>query len=289
MVWAWNPGSIQALTCAFLLTFPTLLPAQTQLLLCGGGQEPVSAMEELVQRAGGPQATLLFIGFAASYPEKTAARFQENIEQLTDGNATVMNSPFLSPAFDAGGERLLNEDNEPQFVEELSNAQQIELASQLEKATGIWLSGGIQDRFMRIMERYPELKKNLIKQFKAGKIVGGSSAGAAVAAEIMVTGSKKKNTFWQMPGMGFIGALIDQHLFVRNRVDRFRASMREYQTKVRWGMGIDEDAAVLITGGRSLTVMEGGNDVLIIDPRDLSGGTMKEVRLKPGEHFELTI
>lgn len=244
-------------------------------------------MKEFIARAGGAQAHILFIGFAASFPEKTATSFKETIESHLPGANAVTLSPFLKPAYDSKGERILNDEDDVQFVEELSEEEQASFLSQIKSASAIWLSGGLQDRFMRIMERYPKLKKEMQDFFASGKIIGGSSAGAAVAAEVMVIGHKITKKFWQSPGMGFLAAVIDQHLFARDRVERLRSSVKEYQTKIRYGVGIDEDAAILVTDGNHLKVIEGGNDVLIIDPRDTSSGTMREIRLKAGEHFDL--
>lgn len=284
--WFSRPKQATVLWVTMLLA-PATLVAQTQIILCGGGSEPTTAMKEFVSRAGGAQANILFVGFAASFPEETANSFKETIESYLPGANAVTLSPFLKPAYDSKGERILNDENDVQFVEELSENEQSSFITQIKLASAIWLSGGMQDRFMRIMERYPKIKKELQDFFASGKLIGGSSAGAAVAAEVMVIGHKITKKFWQSPGMGFLAAVVDQHLFARDRVERLRSSVKEYRSKVRYGVGIDEDAAILVTGGTHLTVIEGGNDVLIIDPRDTTSGTMKEIRLKGGAYFDL--
>jgi len=281
-------GWVQQLGLWGAIFVPSMVIGQaTQLLLCGGGIEPTTAIKEFVHRAGDERAQILFIGFSASYPEESGASFRETIESVLLKQNLVQESPMLSPAYDKAGKRIYNEDLEPQFVEELSDTQQKQLLLQLETATAVWLSGGIQDRFMRMMGRYPEIKKALLNFFHSGKIIGGTSAGAAVAAAVMVTASQAKNSFWQMPGMGFIGAVVDQHLFYRDRVERFRASVNEYKNRVRYGIGIDEDGAVLVTNGNRFSVMEGGTDALLIDTRSAKNGQMSEIRLKPGDEFVL--
>jgi cyanophycinase len=263
------------------------LSAQTQMILCGGGVAPEPAIKEFVERAGGDKAKILYVSFANNYPEWNAASFKEMIESYLPHTDTVSFAPFLRPVLNADGHEILNDENEPQFFEELSEKEKTLFHRQVSEASAIWFSGGNQDRFMRVMGRHPDTKKLLQEAFLSGKLMAGTSAGAAVAAQIMVVGHRYQPHFWQEPGLGFLNAVIDQHLFVKGRVERFRSSVQDNQAEVRYGIGIDEDAAILVTDGNRLTVFKGGSDVLIIDPRDTSSGKMKEIRLRPGERFDL--
>ena len=76
---------------------------------------------------------------------------------------------------------------------------------------------------------YPEVKNILKESYEKGNMIAGTSAGAAIMSEVMITGNQLKykdyeNTFDNIEsqnvetssGMGFIkSAVIDQHFVVQ--------------------------------------------------------------------------
>ena len=57
----------------------------------------------------------------------------------------------------------------------------------IEAATLIWMPGGDQNRFMKAIEG-TGLDETIRARYRAGAVVGGTSAGAAVLSALMITG-----------------------------------------------------------------------------------------------------
>jgi cyanophycinase len=106
------------------------------------------------------------------------------------------------------------------------------------------------------------------KAFQNGSIISGSSAGAAVMSENMITGNQKlekeySGTFETIrydnlettPGLGLVtNAIIDQHFLVRSRFNRLISAMVEFPNLT--GIGIDESTAIIVDGNNVKVVGE---------------------------------
>jgi hypothetical protein len=119
-------------------------------------------------------------------------------------------------------------------------------------------------------------------RFRAGAVVGGTSAGAAVMSDSMITG----NQFWPgmtvavdspsfsritrgsieiVPGLGFVHtAIVDQHFIRRQRENRLFSVVLERPSLL--GVGIDEGTALKVTPDGKWTVM-GRSSVMVLDAR----------------------
>ena len=136
----------------------------------------------------------------------------------------------------------------------------------LKTAKLIYIGGGDQVRFMEIINSNPEVKNLLKSAYQNGKMIAGTSAGAAVMSEVMITGNQLKykdyeNTFDNIEiknvetkqGLGFIKtAVIDQHFVVRSRYNRLLSLIIENPTYK--GIGIDEGTAILVKNGAAEVV-----------------------------------
>jgi cyanophycinase len=171
--------------------------------------------------------------------------------------------------------------------------------SSLEAATLIWIPGGDQNRFMTAIEG-TGLDDVIRAQYRNGTVVGGTSAGAAVMAEFMMTGDadlkaltagstvmKKGLALWRE-------ALIDQHFLKRQRNNRLLSAVLERPTLI--GVGIDEATAVVVHGDRFDVF--GRSGVVVFDPRGAtvepaspggitSGTNLKLAVLKEGMGYSL--
>ena len=140
--------------------------------------------------------------------------------------------------------------------------------SSLESATLIWIPGGDQNRFMTAIEG-TGLDEVIRAQYRKGTVVGGTSAGAAVMSEFMMTGDadlkaltagstvmKKGLALWPE-------ALIDQHFLQRQRNNRLLSAVLERPTLI--GVGIDEATAIVVHGDRFDVL--GRSGVVVFDPR----------------------
>ena len=103
----------------------------------------------------------------------------------------------------------------------------------LEKAKLIFVTGGDQDRFMKAVINTP-VYNAIHKAYKNGATIAGTSAGAAVMSQHMITGNELTDTVYRAtfrkledknleikPGLGLLTtAIIDQHFIVRSRYNR---------------------------------------------------------------------
>jgi cyanophycinase len=137
----------------------------------------------------------------------------------------------------------------PQSVELLhtrdaKKANDAEFVKPLADATGVWFSGGDQSR---ITEAYRGtlVEKELQKLHARGGVIGGTSAGAAIMSDLMITGGT--DVAKTAAGLGYLpGFVVDQHFVARKRQKRLEGVLAENPARV--GLGIDESTAVVVRG-----------------------------------------
>jgi cyanophycinase len=141
------------------------------------------------------------------------------------------------------------------------------MVDSLRHAKLIMICGGDQRVFMQVV-RDNEIEQAIWEAYRKGALIAGTSAGAAVMSEVMITGDQKKDTAYSATyavvekdnavyekGLGFIKeGIIDQHFIVRSRYNRLFTAMADHPGL--WGMGIDEATAVWIQGNRAEVVGE---------------------------------
>jgi cyanophycinase len=113
------------------------------------------------------------------------------------------------------------------------------------------------------------LDDTIRERHRAGVVVGGTSAGAAVMSAVMITGeadlqSVSAGKTVTADGLGlWPDAIVDQHFLRRQRVNRLIAAVLDHPLLV--GVGIDEATAVVVRGPR-IDVL-GRSAVVVIDAR----------------------
>jgi len=138
----------------------------------------------------------------------------------------------------------------------------------LRASTLIWMPGGSQSRFMERIAG-TGLDDVIRERHRAGAVVGGTSAGAAVLSAEMITGeadlkSLLSGTTVLKKGLGLLpDVLIDQHFLQRQRSNRLISGVLDHPTLV--GIGIDEATAVIFQG--SMMHVVGKSGVVVVDPR----------------------
>ncbi len=147
----------------------------------------------------------------------------------------------------------------------------------LDDVGGVWFSGGDQSRLTAALLDTP-IHQKMLNLYENGCVIGGTSAGAAVMSEVMITGDEKsttdENELWKViwaddvvrtRGFGFVkGAVIDQHFIARRRNNRLIATIIENPKLV--GVGIDESTAVIVRPDGRYEVA-GENQVVFYDAR----------------------
>ena len=146
----------------------------------------------------------------------------------------------------------------------------------LNNATGVWFSGGKQTLLIEIYAG-SKVEDGIMKLLSRGGIVGGTSAGTAIASKVMLVYDEIRTGFDFLPG-----TIVDQHFLAKRRIDRLRLAVDKYPDRV--GFGIDERTA-LIVRGRQLEVM-GESDVVVTLAASADRPARKEI-LKPGMRADL--
>lgn len=138
----------------------------------------------------------------------------------------------------------------------------------LAAASLIWIPGGDQNRFMRAIDG-TGLDEVIRARNRAGAVVGGTSAGAAVLSGMMITGDADLQSLTSgrtvlAPGLGlWTGGIFDQHFLRRQRNNRLLGAVLDHPQLI--GIGIDEGTAVILRTG-SFEVI-GRSAVVVFDAR----------------------
>lgn len=235
---------------------PPALP-RGNLLIVGGGTEPPEVIPRFIDLAGGRGRARIAI-----LPMASATRAIEV--------ATEMASKFETLGAEAQVLDLTRDEAESDAT-----------AQQLHDFTGFWFSGGDQSRLTAVLLATPALA-TIQRRYFEGAIVGGTSAGAAVMSNFMLTGKPyhlqspvlgsegefppvARQAFEIAPGLGFLpGTIVDQHFQRRARQSRLLSAVLERPDLV--GLGIDESTAVLVRPDRRWEIL-GESSVQVIDAR----------------------
>ena len=253
------------LVAPFLLMFcVSFAVGQQRLLVIGGGKRPPDAMKRFVEWSGQEKARLLIVTWASGEPEASFKSLQADLSAYK--TAEVIASPTTP----------LDAEKRAKFVESLK------------AATGVFFSGGDQNRIMDVLKD-EELLRLVRDKYAAGTPFGGTSAGAAVMSDPMMTGDADLKILdgskvGVRAGLGLIpNVIFDQHFLLRQRFNRLFGLIMVNPAML--GIGIDEDTAVLIEDNRRLQVA-GATQVMFVDAKDRKGAMLVNF-LKPGEFFDL--
>ena len=237
---------------------------QQRLMVVGGGTRPVEATKKFVEWSGGAKSKILVITWATA---EEGSSFDGTKKAFLEANAATVEHAATRP---------------------IDADKRAKLVTQIKEATGIYFGGGDQNRIMDVLKD-EELLKMLRAKYAAGTPFGGTSAGAAVLSDPMMTGEadlkildgKKVGV---RTGLGLISNIMfDQHFLIRQRHNRLFGFVMENPNYL--GVGIDEANAVMITDNRNLEVF-GNTHVMFIDAKGHNGGMRVNI-LNPGDWYDL--
>jgi len=230
---------------------------ETHLFLFGGGNKNPVALQKWMDAGTKKSSHLLLIHWGTDYPIETCQDFIETVGKIANGK--VLCSP---PREQIGRQKKL-------FLRELRTAQ------------GIFFAGGDQNKIMEVFDHHPDLKSAIIQAFKNGIPVAGTSAGTAIQSRTMISGETPR--VQTRSGLGLVSSVIvDQHFIRRNREERLKEALLNNSETL--GLGVDEDAALVITNGRYARPVFGPT-VLI---KETANGFIQEI-LTPGDEVDLSI
>jgi cyanophycinase len=224
------------------------------LLIVGGGAQPDALVQRFVDLAGGRGARIAVVPMASDEPGPTG---DEKVEQLRGLGAEAFS-----------------------LIVSREEALDTATVHRLDGVMGIWFSGGDQARLAPILYDTPLLAA-MHERYRRGAVIGGTSAGAAIMSDSMLTGNQRRpdslgyygdefpeiarGTIEVVRGLGFLhGAIVDQHFIQRERHNRLLSVVLERPGLI--GVGIDESTALLVEPDGRWRVL-GASAVEVIDAR----------------------
>ena len=206
------------------------------------------------------------ITWASGEPEASFKSVSAEIERIYGGKATVEKSA-QRPMDTAAGEAFLR---------------------QLASATGVFFTGGDQNRVMEELKN-PAVLRALQEKYEKGVPFAGTSAGTAIMSPLMITGDGDFTVIdgskvATRPGIGLLPeSIVDQHFIKRQRQNRLIGLLMKNQGLI--GIGIDEDTAFAVSDNRVGEVI-GNTQVMIFDARK-AADSFRLYLLANGEKFDL--
>ncbi len=230
---------------------------QGQLVIIGGAEDKegdCTILREFVRRAGGVNARIVVMTVATELPREVGDNYIRVFERLGVEDVGIVDTV----------ER-----------EDATSASYLEA---IEKATGVFFTGGNQARITSVLKD-TEIDKLLHRRLSEGIVIGGTSAGAAMMPDMMIVeGDSETNPRIEVvdmePGMAFLpGVVIDQHFAQRGRIGRLLSAVA--QQPVVLGFGIDENTAVVVNNNQFEVVGEGA--VTVIDVSDITHTNLDQI------------
>lgn len=238
-----------SLITSFIITTNNCAQSKGKLLIIGGVQTH-EIEKKFVELAGGSDARIIIIPNAGSEPKRNG-----EIEQKTFTELGAKADYILFNRETADDETNLKK---------------------MDWANAVFFTGGDQSDLTRDMLGTKLLEK-VFEIYNNGGTVGGTSAGAAVMSEVMITGNElvnkdstrsfvsiEKGNVETKQGFGFLKtAIIDQHFLKRRRHNRTISTLIEHTDLL--GVAIDESTAIIVYPDDTFEVF-GKYQVLVYDP-----------------------
>jgi cyanophycinase len=243
-------------SCALATVAGAQRPRGT-LFIVGGGPQPPALVQQFVDLAGGRgHARIVVFGMASEDGEKAGEEKAEDLRKLGAEARNVW-----------ANHAQANTDS---------------VARLLDGATGVWFIGGDQVKLIAAL-RGTKTDSAMHARYRAGAVIGGTSAGAAVMSAAMITGDERhpggarpdsstggfmtiaRNDIVIDSGFAFLrDAVVDQHFLRRKRHNRLISVALEDEPHL--AAGIDESTALIVKPNGTWQVA-GASVVIIYDAR----------------------
>ncbi len=243
--------------------------------------------------------TLVIAGGGVS--SDNAALFSAFVDAMPDGKVAVVSAASSSPVGSADRFRqtmmrygvaeedvlavqlAVRDDEDTPDVDESKwsdNAGKPDEIAKIRAAGAIWFTGGDQSRLTETLLTARSAPTPMLtamqERLSDCAVVGGTSAGAAIMSDPMITGGDTMTALGSAdgeeltmgPGLGFFSAgLVDQHFGERARLGRLAVALRELPAPLRLGFGVDEDTALVYSLGSGSVSVVGSGNVTVVDAR----------------------
>ncbi|MBL8729644.1 MAG: cyanophycinase [Planctomycetes bacterium] len=211
-------------------------------LLAGGGRLPAEIFARFHELAGGAHAKVVLIPTAS----ETADDDKENADTLR-----------------LYRERLPGAEVSLLHTRDRAVADDEAFCTPLARATGVWITGGAQDR---LASAYlgTRVEKELLAVLARGGVIGGTSAGTAIQTRTMIQEGMDPPVM--ATGFDFVpGAISDQHFLKRQRLPRLLRALALHPGL--FGIGVDESTAAVVHGD-ALDVIGASKVFLVLPEHD---------------------
>lgn len=234
---------------------------QGRLIAIGGNEDKANelvVLKRVVQEIGKVDSKVGVITTASEEPEQQGKVYRQVFTDLGVSSIEILN------------------------INKRDQANDGTLIQTLENVDLIFLTGGDQLRLTTILggSRMLDLIKS---RLKAGALIVGTSAGAAVFSDTMIYEGKSEDGLFKgsvltTSGFGFVeNVIFDTHFMTRGRVGRLVQIVTTNPTCI--GVGIGEDSGVVLKGDSTLEII-GTGQVVIVDGSDI--GHSNIMNIKPG-------
>lgn len=250
-----------------------------KLFIIGGGDRGDSLMMDMINASGWEKGDLITaITLPSGWGDSAYIWLNDDFKRLTGQNCVKFDSTAV-------------------FVPEKIDS--------LRRSKIIFISGGDQNVMMQWIKG-SEVKKTIQEAYKNGALVGGTSAGASIMSEFMITGNGLVDTIYESTfdkiwkgnlelaeGLGLLDSvIIDQHFIVRSRYNRLFSAIIEHPGFQC--IGINEATAILVSGDSATVIGESqvfeiSNPAIVNTTDDtlLSARQIKVSVYLPGEKFQV--
>ena len=228
------------------------------LVIIGGAEDKEGdciILREFVRRAGGTKAQIVVMTAATSLPREVGDNYVRVFERLGAEDIRVVDT------------------------ESRRDAEDRSAIEAIEKATGVFFTGGDQARIISAIKN-TQLDEAIHRRYQEeGVVVGGTSAGAAMMPDMMIVeGDSETNPRIDVvdmgPGMGFLpGVVIDQHFSQRGRLGRLIAALAQQPAVL--GFGIDENTAIIVSDNQFEVIGEGC--ITVVDESAVTHSNVDEI------------
>lgn len=251
-----NKLSAKLVFVTFLLLSVCQVKAQKgKLFIIGGGSRSPELIQSLIKTADmAAKDYMVVLPMSSAEPEASFEAIKKQLTVASKNNIGNLN-------FSAG------------------NSYDQSWLDSLSKAKLIFITGGDQSRFMKVVLNTP-IYAAIHQAYQNGATVAGTSAGAAVMSKNMITGKQLldtnyKETFDKLwadniefeEGLGFLeSVIIDQHFLKRSRYNRLISALAAYPSYQC--IGIDEGTAIIVHG-KKITVAGQSQVLHLSQPKKL--------------------
>jgi cyanophycinase len=235
------------------------------LVIIGGALrfDDPAVWTRMVDLAGGKGAKVAVLPTASGSPKKNGQAIVDAFERY---GADAMLVPLALDAKKMDDLDYRDVRKDPNWVEAIKDARLV------------FFIGGTQERIVKAHYEADGGRSPMLQAiwdvYESGGVVAGSSAGAAVMSDPMFRDAQNvfqvlRNgaRYWDVlkgdppngeettRGLGFMrpGWFIDQHFLARGRFARALVVMRDRE--LEYGLGVDENTALVVTGGKEAEVI----------------------------------